>query len=232
MHSRRNGQTVRFSESNAFLGTHPRHPTERCVATCSSHLSISCGAASVSLSEVDRLLLQRCLDQAPRAWQDFVDRFVGLVIHVANHTAEARGISIDRSTRDDLVADVFLTLVANDFGVLRRFRRNCSLATYLTVIARRVISRRLLHPVGSSNGVHLGDDSIDAGADANAGIQRIEDHEEVQNLLLRLDPKEANVVRMYHLEGKSYEEISRSVGMSPHSIGPVLSRAREKMRGR
>ena len=59
---------------------------------------------------------------------------------------------------------------------------------------------------------------------------RMEDREEVQRLLMRLDPKEANVVRMYHLEGKSYEEISRVVGMSANSIGPVLSRARDKMR--
>ena len=101
------------------------------------------GASLVSLSEVDRQLLQRCLDSAPRAWQDFADRFLGLVVHVANHTAEARGIQLDQATRDDLVAEVFLTLVANDFAVLRRFRRNCSLATYLTVVARRVIVRRL-----------------------------------------------------------------------------------------
>ena len=59
---------------------------------------------------------------------------------------------------------------------------------------------------------------------------RIENQEEVQKLLLRLDPKEASVVRMYHLEGKSYQEISKVVGMSENSIGPVLSRARDKMR--
>jgi RNA polymerase sigma-70 factor (ECF subfamily) len=35
---------------------------------------------------------------------------------------------------------------------------------------------------------------------------------------------------MYHLEGKSYEEIGQIVGMSANSIGPVLSRARDKMR--
>ena len=35
---------------------------------------------------------------------------------------------------------------------------------------------------------------------------------------------------MYHLEGKSYAEISQAVGMTENSIGPVLSRARAKMR--
>jgi RNA polymerase sigma-70 factor (ECF subfamily) len=182
------------------------------------------GTSQVSLSEVDRQLLQRCLDSAPRAWQDFVDRFLGLVVHVANHAAEARGLTLDEATRDDLVAEVFLTLVVNDFGVLRRFRRNCSLATYLTVVARRVIVRRLWRTERAGN-LSRGLEPISREAPA-----RIENQEEVQKLLLRLDPKEANVVRMYHLEGKSYEEISRVIGMSENSIGPVLSRARDKMR--
>lgn len=187
-------------------------------------LFITIGISLVSLSEVDRQLLQRCLDRAPRAWQDFVDRFLGLVVHVANHTAESRGITLDQATRDDLVADVFLTLVANDFGVLRRFRRNCSLATYLTVVSRRVIVRRL------RNSHTVGNASATAERASSEGPPRIENQEEVQKLLLRLEPNEAHVVRMYHLEGKSYEEISKIVGMSENSIGPVLSRAREKMR--
>ena len=159
---------------------------------------------------------------------DFVDRFLGLVVHVANHTAVARGISLDQATRDDLVAEVFLTIVAGDFVVLRRFRRNCSLATYLTVIARRVIARRLASsasaPAVASTANHP------HPVVKNSAPERIENQEEVQRLMLRLDPQEASVVRMYHLEGKSYEEISRVVGMSENSIGPVLSRARAKMR--
>ena len=183
----------------------------------------------MSLSEVDRELLRRCLERAPCAWQDFADRFLGLVIHVANHTASCRGIELDEATRDDLVADVFLTIVANDFGVLRRFRRNCSLATYLTVIARRVIARELhrisRHPRQSDNGIATAEET---GADEMPA--RIENRDEIQKLLLRLEPREASVVRMYHLEGKTYREISQSIGMTENSIGPVLTRAREKMR--
>ncbi|MFK8110959.1 MAG: RNA polymerase sigma factor [Rubripirellula sp.] len=178
----------------------------------------------MSLSEVDRQLLQRCLDSAPRAWQDFVDRFLGLVVHVANHTAESRGLKIDRATRDDLVSEVFLTLITNDFAVLRSFRRNCSLATYLTVISRRVTVRKL-------RSLHNGQASgFSAEPSAEEPPRRMENQEEVHKLLTRLDPKEANVVRMYHLEGKTYEEIGQVVGMSANSVGPVLSRARDKMR--
>ncbi len=45
-----------------------------------------------------------------------------------------------------------------------------------------------------------------------------------------LQGTEALVVRMFHLEGKSYQEISTMVGMPENSIGPILSRARDKLR--
>jgi len=38
-------------------------------------------------------------------------------------------------------------------------------------------------------------------------------------------------VRLHHLEARSYDEISRLTGMPLNSIGPALSRARQKMRG-
>ena len=44
-----------------------------------------------------------------------------------------------------------------------------------------------------------------------------------------LQGTEALVVRMYHLEGKTYQEISTTVGMPENSIGPILS-PRDKLR--
>jgi RNA polymerase sigma-70 factor (ECF subfamily) len=66
-----------------------------------------------------------------------------------------------------------------------------------------------------------------AGAEAE---QRVSDRDEVERLMAGLDVAEAQIVRMYHLEGKSYQEISSAVGMPENSVGPTLSRAREKMR--
>ena len=66
---------------------------------------------SVVLSEIDRNLLQRCLAQKPRAWEDFVDRFIGLVVHVVSHSAQSRSLRLSPEDREDLVAGVFLAIV-------------------------------------------------------------------------------------------------------------------------
>lgn len=180
----------------------------------------------MALSDIDRNLLDRCLARKPRAWEDFVDRFTGLIIHVVNHTARCRSIMLTSADREDLTADVLLTIIRDDFAVLRRFRGKSSLATYLTVVSRRVIVRKL---VETRTATPLGTAAEVAANDA-ASEQRMTDREEVEQLMEQLDDSEAAVVRMYHLEGKTYQEISRTTGMPTNSVGPMLTRARAKLR--
>lgn len=181
----------------------------------------------MALSDIDRNLLDRCLARKPRAWEDFVDRFTGLVIHVVNHTARCRSIMLSTADREDLTADVLLAIVRDDFAVLRHFRGKSSLATYLTVVARRVVVRKL---VETRTATPLGATAEVAASDNGSSEQRMTDREEVEQLMEQLDDSEAAVVRMYHLEGKTYQEISRSTGMPTNSVGPMLTRARAKLR--
>lgn len=180
----------------------------------------------MALSTIDRKLLDSCLSRQKGSWEDFVDRFLGLVIHVANHTATTRSMHLAEEDREDLAAEVFLVFLQDDFAVLRRFRGESSLATYLTVIARRIIVCELLKRKSTSS---LADASNLVGAESQVE-QRLCDQDEIVQLLNGLEDQEAEVVRMYHLEGKSYREISSVVGMAENSIGSTLSRARKKLR--
>lgn len=186
----------------------------------------------VALSEIDRNLLERCLQRKSRGWEDFVDRFMGLIIHVINHTAQARSVRLAAEDRDDLCAEVFLNVIKNDFAILRHFRGQSSLATYLTVVTRRIVVKRMMQkspssPLREGGARQPTREPVDARAQPE---RRISDREEVERLMEGLADGESRIVRMYHLEGKSYHEISEAVGVSENSIGPILSRARSKMR--
>ncbi|MBI85681.1 MAG: RNA polymerase subunit sigma-70 [Planctomycetaceae bacterium] len=185
----------------------------------------------MALSEIDRNLLDDCLARRPRSWEGFVDRFVGLVIHVINHTAQSRAIQLTPEDRDDLAADVFLAIVQNDLAVLRRFRRQSSLATYLTVVSRRIVVKELLRRKAPSSLGMLAEQSLPDRVTDSVPEQRLSDREEVARLLEGLNASEERIVRKYHLEGKSYREISDETGVPENSIGPALNRARGKMRG-
>lgn len=183
----------------------------------------------MALSDFDRQLLQRCLSRQPRAWEDFVDRFLGLVIHVVRHTAQVRSIAIVPQDLEDLTSDVFVGILADDYAVLRRFRGQSSLATYLTVIARRVVVRELLKRRIVPNLSETPD--IDDVADDSSSVEeRFSNREEVARLLDELHGEEADIVRLFHLEGKSYHEISSETGVPENTIGPTLSRARARLR--
>jgi RNA polymerase sigma-70 factor (ECF subfamily) len=187
---------------------------------------------SVVLLDSDRNLVERCLERRPLAWEEFVDRFMGLVVHVVNHSAHARSIRLSPEDRDDLCAEVFLHFIQDNFAILRHFRGQASLATYLTVVARRVAVRKMLQQKSAARlgGGLLVAEPLETADAATSGEERLNNHEEIARLLEGLDATEAKIVRMFHLEGSSYQEISSAVGVSENSIGPILSRARNKMR--
>jgi RNA polymerase sigma-70 factor (ECF subfamily) len=187
----------------------------------------------VSLPENDRGLLNRCLEHEPGAWKEFVDRYAGLFSHVIQHTAHSRSIPLTAHDIDDLSADVFLALLANNSEILRRFRGDSTLKTYLTVICRRIvvhemIRRRMAEEMGhvKTHGTALERAHV---GEADASV-RIENRELVQRMLEGLAETEAAVVRLFHLEGRTYHEIAVGLGIPENSVGPILTRAREKLR--
>src|SRR5437870_13143392 len=105
--------------------------------------SLETGILTVPLTPLDRDLLKRCLQHEPASWNDFVDRYLGLIYHVINHASHLRSVPLRPEDVEDLAAEVLLQIVANDYAVLRQFRKESSLATYLTVIARRICVQEL-----------------------------------------------------------------------------------------
>jgi RNA polymerase sigma-70 factor (ECF subfamily) len=185
----------------------------------------------VGLIARDRELIRRCLHHEPGAWNDFVDRFLGLVYHVVQHTADLRSFPLRPEDKEDLAAQVLLQIVENDYAALKQFRGKSSLAAYLTVIARRTCVQQLARRAAA----HEAQQRLAAQAEEpeepprpKAGLETLE---EVGKLLKKLPSRERTVVRLFYLEGRPYEEISRQLGIPVNSVGAILSRARKKLRG-
>lgn len=205
------------------------------------------------LSDLDRDLLARCLSNSPGAWESFVDRYLPLITHVVNATARVRLGGLPDAVRDDLVAEIMLGLVDQDYAVLRRFRGQSSLGTYLVVVARRIAVKKLSkmrrvprattslesaamaatqNTASGSPAVRV--DAAHAPLASSGGISseawHMENVEEVQSLLANLPSQEATAIRMFHLENRSYGEIGTHFGIPENSVGPLLSRARDRIR--
>lgn len=183
----------------------------------------------MALTNLDRDLLRRCLAKQPGAWNDFVDRFLGLIYHVVQHTAHLRSMPLKPEDTEDLAAEVLLQIVADDYEVLKRFRGGSSLATYLTVITRRICVHELARRAAARE-VQPVASAVEPDVEEEPRGGGLERHEEVERLLSRLPGREREVVRLHYIEGRSYEEIATELNIPVNSIGPILSRARKKLR--
>ncbi|MFT3879881.1 MAG: sigma-70 family RNA polymerase sigma factor [Gemmatales bacterium] len=183
------------------------------------------------LSQTDQQLVQRCLTHQPGAWNDFVDAYLSLIYRIIHHTAHLRGVTMQPEDVEDLASDVLLQVVANNYAVLRQFQGRSSLATYLTIICRRNCIHLLARKFGTAAIFKSGPLDSQALQETVADLEDNSDSlEHVHDLLTQLPKGVREVVRLHYLVGLTYEEISAQLGIPVNSIGPLLTRARQKLR--
>lgn len=183
------------------------------------------------LRDIDRQLIDRCLSHEPGAWNDFVDRYMGLIYHAIHQVAHARSLILSDADVEDLAAEVFLGIVDDDYAVLRRFKRESSLPTYMTVVARRICIREVVKRHREAELGHVNAHRVMVAADDDDNdAEPVSSVEEVERMLKDLPDREAQVIRLYHLKYLNYRQISKQLGIPENSVGPILAKARKRLR--
>ena len=98
------------------------------------------------------------------------------------------------------------------------------------MIARRICVKELIkrhreEELGHTNAHRA---FIDDGVSGE--VEAIVSAEEVERMLEDLTEREAEVVRLYHLKFLNYRQIGKQLGLPENSIGPILAKARKKLR--
>jgi RNA polymerase sigma-70 factor (ECF subfamily) len=181
------------------------------------------------LSETDRRLIKDLLSRSDGAWETFIDRYAGLVIQVIRHTSHAQSFKLSPDDEDDLCADVFAGLIDRRMAALRSFRGRSSLATWLTVVVRRIVLRKLKQKRYAEALGHVAMHSKALEQATDDQVTAIEDRDEVTTLMSRLPVQSRKALGLFYLDGLSYREIARRLGISSNAVGPLLSRIRCNM---
>jgi RNA polymerase sigma factor (sigma-70 family) len=92
------------------------------------------------------------------------------------------------------------------------------LAGTIVNLCRQEITRRARH------------DQVDESFDEMSMRSHSDDAMIVDQALGRIDERSRSLIRMISLENRSYEEVSRASGLPVGSIGPMLIRAKTKLR--
>jgi RNA polymerase sigma-70 factor, ECF subfamily len=184
----------------------------------------------VPLRDIDRQLIDRCLRKDPGAWNDFVDRYMGLIYHVIHHVSHARSVVLSTPDIEDIAAEIFLEIVDDDYAVLKRFKGASSLPTYLTVISRRICVKEVIKRQREAELGHTQAHRAVVNEEPSSEAEAIASAEEVERMLENLPQREAQVVKLYHLKYLNYRQIGKQLGIPENSVGPILAKARQHLR--
>src|SRR5258708_25819343 len=132
---------------------------------------------------------------------------MGLIYHVTHHVSHARSIVLPPADIEDIAAEIFLEIVDDDYGVLRRFKGASSLPTYLTVVARRICVKEVIKRHREAELGHLNAHRAIVDEQSAGQAEALATAEDAEQMLENLPEPDADVVRLYHLKYLNYRPI-------------------------
>ncbi len=194
------------------------------------------GKVTGLLDSDDVALVQQLVAGDGQAWALFVRHYQRLVQDRVRCTLVECGKSSKPTDIEDVTAEVFSQLLANDCRSLRGFQGRSRLSTWLSVIARRTClthlrqaSRRAAQIWAEPVTESIADEQSAADGGLSDLIRR-EDAQRLRDTLRRLNEGDQQILRMFYLESLGYAEISRRLAISTNAVGPKLHRAQKRLR--
>ena len=209
------------------------YPMTQSDITNSTPLSLTQPITSNTTHISEQELLERCKAGETAAWDILIRRYEKSVAKFAYslcHSHEDAG---------DIAGQVFLRLYQN----LHTFRNEASFTSWLFRIVRNTYLDLCVRPTHRSHLSLDANPTIDGEPSAGRDIMDPSpspetlcmEHETAQLLakaISHLPAYQRQVLRMYHSEGKSYEEIAETTGLSIGTVKSRLNRARTMLRER
>jgi RNA polymerase sigma-70 factor (ECF subfamily) len=181
-------------------------------------------------------LVRACADGDRVAWEKFVVGYGALL------TALARRMLLRRTGRgtdadaDDVVSRVFLALLKNDRRLLRRYRPEFRLSTYLGVICRSEVGRHLrgrAAPLSLDGPDWSASEAPDPSAETPlTALERSERTAALgalRDALGRLAPRDRLILSLKFVDGLEYAEIADVLRVRRDSVGQLLHRAKQRL---
>jgi RNA polymerase sigma-70 factor (ECF subfamily) len=133
----------------------------------------------------------------------------------------------DQAAAEEMAQDVFLQI----WRVLAGYRGEASLSTWIYAITRnRCLTQR--KKLREHTAASMEEPGVLRAAEAKqSGPARSSNEPDVAALMAQLPPQYRQVITMFYLEEKSYEEVSALLGLPVGTVKTYLHRARKQLAG-
>ena len=165
----------------------------------------------------EKEILEGIFSHDNNAWEKFIDVYGRLIYYSIHKTTLRKGIKIIEHDLEDLYQDFLLSLIEKNFKKLRSFRFECSLKTWLTILATRftlIYANKAMNkpqpkPLATEyEKVQSIIESLrDQGLDPEGNFEEKENRRLIQTFIEKLDPINKVIFNLYFLEEKTAKEI-------------------------
>jgi RNA polymerase sigma factor (sigma-70 family) len=188
-------------------------------------------------SRAEAALVLACADGDPDAWVRFVDGHGPLIAALARRLLARRTGQAGDADVDEIVSRVFLALLRGERRLLRRYRPEFRLSTYLGVICRTEVGKHLRRRRPASLEAAAGEEGVEGPADPAAetpaaALERRERDAAIASLrpaLERLQPRDRLLLTLKFVDGLDYARIAEVLRVRRDSVGQLLHRAKQRL---
>jgi RNA polymerase sigma-70 factor (ECF subfamily) len=156
-----------------------------------------------------------------KAWDAFVGRFAPVIYAAVSRTLGSRSSPAGQHDIEDIVQDVFVRLLGNDYRLLRTYDPNrASLVTWLTIVARSTALDHLRKRRPEAANIEAV--ALPAPAPAEAAAVKFPPH--------LLTERQRLVLHMAFDKQMSVEEIARLLGIDAQTVRSTRHKAIRRLR--
>ena len=177
-------------------------------------------------------LARRCIDGDEDAWRGLYAACApGLLGRMVRFLQRRGRPSPQQDEAEEILGQVFSSLVENGFALLRSFRGESSLGGWLAVVAVRRAQNYLRteareharRPRAAGPGRDREESPLDA-------LERDEAMGLLREASEKLPPRDRLILHLHFIESLSYGEIASRLRVSANSVGPLVARAADRLR--
>jgi len=184
-------------------------------------------------------LLAKCFAGDRTGSEALVRRFSDLVYKTVQYTLRARQVPFTGQDLEDLHNTVFLNLFERGCRKLRQYqgRNGCSLATWIRLVAVRIILNHLRTKgpdaaFGQKKRISIDELAPMQGGEADALtlVERAEQERLLQEGIQNLTPRERMFVKLHFRQGLPVEQVARTMQMSIENAYTVKHRTVQRLK--
>jgi len=170
------------------------------------------------------MLIERCIRREDKAWEEFIERFSGLLFYSARERLRRGGFSFSQQDIEDVVQAVFLEIWGK--GLLEQVRERKKITAWLSIVAQtralnhmRQKKERLLHEEESYKIDNIAASNLDESVML-----------ELERAIKGFESRERIILKMSIIHGKRHEDIARFMKLPVNTVSTIIARRKKALK--